>query len=942
MTQERWAAIERLYHAAVTLDVRERAVYLAEACAGDEELRREVESLLNRAAAADGFLNQPTNAWVPQIVSKCPACSRDIADAAALQCPYCSTLLAESDTRAAPGLPASGARRDRGGRESVLHGSQFGPLDDACFAPGRIFASRYRIVSLLGRGAMGEVYRAEDLKLGQPVALKLLVAHVARGLDGLRRFVSEVRLARGIAHPNVCRVYDIGEAEEWHYLSMEYVDGETLASLQSRIGRLPSEKALDIARQLCAGLAAAHDRSVLHRDLKPSNIMIDGRGRVRIMDFGLAVPAAEGSVHEVAGTPAYMAPEQFVGDRVTERTDLYALGLVLYELFTGRRVFAASTLEERMRLAFKPPVVELGPGIDPRLAEIVAACLESDPAKRPRGALAVATVLPGGDPLAAALADGRLLAPEMIAAAAKTGGLRSAVAWTLLAGVVGGTLLVASRAELLTFSPSDVPKPPEVLAERSRDILVKVGHVADVRDSEFAFHTATDYAQSMPLRFVYRQSPQHLVPRNMFHAVTESDPPADVYGMATVTLDPSGRLIGFSRISDAGQRETPPTMTWTDIFGEAGLAEEDFVRVESGRKPLVPHDTLVTWTARLEGSSPPRVSAGVLGGLPVYFEVADPTAGAMARRSVLSTQRTPAAEALLWILAMFAFAAMTVMARRNLRAGEGDLTGARKLSLVVGSGGVLSAILHAHHVPDPVEEIGLVLGAGGWALVWGGFCWLAYISFEPHVRRLWSGTLISWTRLLAGRVRDPLVGRDVVAGLLAGITIVLARMLQLWFAGRGAPTLLVVPALEALRSTRHFTNIILFEVIDGLQFAVGGLFLLLLLRLVLRKTWIAAGVFLALCTPLLAGSSSAAPDLVFGAATASLFMTITLRVGLLAGIVMVCSERLLTRLPITLNLNAWYLESSVMVLLLVLAAAIYGFIVTLSGRPAFGAKAPSA
>jgi predicted Ser/Thr protein kinase len=291
------AAIRRLYDEAITRDERERAAYLAEACAGDEELRRKVESLLS------GF--------------------------------------------AVTGLATSTASRPEADRESVLRDSQLGPLSDVRFAPGRIFASRYRIVSLLGRGAMGEVYRAEDLRLGQAVALKLLSGHGSRGPDGLRRFVSEVRLARGIAHPNVCRVYDIGEAEEWHYLSMEYVDGETLKSLQNRIGGLSTEKALDIARQLCAGLAAAHDRGVLHRDLKPSNIMIDGRGRVRIMDFGLAVPTSEGSVREVAGTPAYMAPEQFAGERVTERTDLYALGLVLHELFAGRPFFAASTFEER-------------------------------------------------------------------------------------------------------------------------------------------------------------------------------------------------------------------------------------------------------------------------------------------------------------------------------------------------------------------------------------------------------------------------------------------------------------------------------------------------------------------------------------------------------------------------------------------------------------------
>ena len=202
----------------------------------------------------------------------------------------------------------------------------YGHIGDARFVPGQIFASRYRIVSLLGRGAMGEVYRADDLRVGQPVALKLLTGH---GAERLARFAREVRLARDIAHPNVCRVFDIGSAEGWHYLSMEYVDSETLGSLLRRIGRLPGEKALDITRQLCAGLAAAHDQGVLHRDIKPSNIMVDGRGRIRIMDFGLAVSTGGAHVGDVAGTPGYMAPEQLAGGPATERTDLYALGLVL-------------------------------------------------------------------------------------------------------------------------------------------------------------------------------------------------------------------------------------------------------------------------------------------------------------------------------------------------------------------------------------------------------------------------------------------------------------------------------------------------------------------------------------------------------------------------------------------------------------------------------------
>ena len=885
MTPKRWAEVERLFQAALTCDERGRAAYLADACGGDDELRGEVESLLDRGAVTHGFLSTPAMAWAaPRSRTDRPTSSRPLDD------------------------------------------------NDARFTPGRVFASRYRIVSLLGRGAMGEVYRADDLKLGQPVALKLLSSPSLPSEDGLRRFVSEVRLAREISHPNVCRVYDIGDAEHRHYLSMEYVDGETLASLHRRIGTLPPEKALDVARQLCAGLAAAHDRGVLHRDLKPSNIMIDGRGRVRIMDFGLAVRLDDGSVHEIAGTPAYMAPEQFAGGRITEQTDLYALGLVLHELFGGRELAAADTMEERSRLAENAAFTVLGVGVAPQVTEIVAACLRRNPVERPRSALSVAAALPGGDPLAAALAEGRMPSPEMIAAARTKGELSSMVAWTLMAAVVSGTLLVASRGPLLTFAPSEVPKPPQVLAERSRDILAKVGHVADVADSESWFETATQTDRSKPLRFVYRQSPQYLIPQNLFHVVTSSDPPADVDGMAMVTLDPSGRLIGFSRISNPTQRETTSAVTWADLFREAGLAEQDFMEVENRRSPLVPHDSLVTWAPRVDNSSPLRVAAAMLGGAPVYFEVTDPAAGGIVRRSVMRTGRAPAAEAILWLFVVLGFTATTVMARRNLRAGEGDLAGARKLGLFMACVGTLSALLYAHHVADAIAEMTLLLATAGWSLVWGGFSWLAYVSFEPHVRRIWPGAMISWTRLMAGRIRDPLVGRDVVAGVLAGIGIAIARILRLWFAGRDGPPLLVSPALEALRPGGHFGNAITFALLDGVQFAVAGVFVFLLLRLIFRKTWLAAAAFLLVCTPLLAGASSAAPDIAYGVTTILLFMIITLRLGLLTSVVMLSSERLLTRLPLTLDPGAWYVSSSLTVLLIVVAMAAYGFIVAQSGR----------
>ncbi|HUP64150.1 MAG TPA: serine/threonine-protein kinase, partial [Thermoanaerobaculia bacterium] len=215
------------------------------------------------------------------------------------------------------------------------------------FTPGTVLEERYRIVAPLGKGGMGEVYRAEDLKLGQQVALKFLPRTLERSPGQLSRLYEEVRIGRQVSHPNVCRLYDIGEWEGNHFIAMEYIDGEDLASLIRRIGRLPHDKAVDLSRDICAGLAAAHGLDVIHRDLKPANVMIDGRGKARITDFGLAalVKDLEGT-SDIVGTPAYMAPEQLTGGAVTKKTDLYALGLILYEMFTGKRLFDGSNAAE--------------------------------------------------------------------------------------------------------------------------------------------------------------------------------------------------------------------------------------------------------------------------------------------------------------------------------------------------------------------------------------------------------------------------------------------------------------------------------------------------------------------------------------------------------------------------------------------------------------------
>jgi serine/threonine protein kinase len=254
---------------------------------------------------------------------------------------------------------------------------------------GTLLADRYRIVRHLGSGGMGIVYHADDLKLHVPVALKFLGSEEAGNHRRLELFLNEVRLARQITHLNVCRIFDVGEVDGRHFISMELVEGEDLASLLRRIGSLPRDKALSTAIEICHGLEAAHDRGIVHGDLKPANLMIDAQGRAKIMDFGLAnFSRRSGYRAEVAGTPDYMAPEQRRGEPSSVQTEMYSLGLVLYELFTGRRA--------------RPDLTDSTPGsavsstlgaLDPVVERIILHCLERDPGLRPSSVGAVSTVL---------------------------------------------------------------------------------------------------------------------------------------------------------------------------------------------------------------------------------------------------------------------------------------------------------------------------------------------------------------------------------------------------------------------------------------------------------------------------------------------------------------------------------------------------------------------
>lgn len=263
-------------------------------------------------------------------------------------------------------------------------------------APGQLFAARYEVQAPLGRGGMGAVYRVLDRKLDEVVALKVLTLGTERAVD---RFLREVRLARRVTHPNVARTHDLGEHGGAHFLTMEYVRGKALDRLLEERGRLGPERAVQIAEEIAAGLEAAHGAGVVHRDLKPANVLIGEDGRVVLTDFGIArATLTDARTHDTGaliGTPHYMAPEQVLGHPADARADVYALGLILYELLTGRLPFEAESplAVAVMRTHEAPPDPRTFASIPDPIAELVLACLARDPDARPSGAALVRDAL---------------------------------------------------------------------------------------------------------------------------------------------------------------------------------------------------------------------------------------------------------------------------------------------------------------------------------------------------------------------------------------------------------------------------------------------------------------------------------------------------------------------------------------------------------------------
>ena len=833
--------------------------------------------------------------------------------------------------------------------------------DEGRFAPGTLLLERYRIIALLGRGGMGEVYRATDLKLGQPVALKFLPEATAGDARALERFRNEVRIARQVSHPNVCRVYDIGELDGMQFLSMEYVDGEDLGSLVRRIGRLPADKALEIARKLCAGLAAAHDKGVLHRDLKPANIMLDGRGQGLITDFGLAALSGQIQAHEIRhGTPAYMAPEQLAGKEVTPASDIYSLGLVLYEIFAGKRAFEADTLDGLLKQeesSAPTSLVTLVKEIDPAIERVILRCLAPDPRHRPASALAVAAALPGGDPLAAALAAGETPSPDLVAASGSSEGLRPPVAMALLGGVIVALIAAAllnGKADLLAKIPFE--NSTDVLTVKAREIAQKLGYRDRPAGSASGFEYSYDYAQYVPkhdpsrtrwshigegrpdlVRFWYRQSPRYFDPGYELQ-VSPSHPHINVSGEVLLLLDTEGRLLYLSAMPPQVDQSTgpPPPSDWNALFAAAALDPARFQPAEPQWLPEVGFDSRAAWTGAFPNAPkiPLRVEAASWRGKPVYFHLIGPWTRPWRMREAETSAGARAAEIVVLTIICLVFIVAALMARRNVRLNRSDVRGAARLGGFMFLVYMLKYAFSMDHIPND-GELGLIVDAMSEALFAAALMWVLYLALEPIVRRRWPQTIVSWSRILGGKLRDPLVGGDILIGVAFGLFWVLVLQ-GAAVIGWNLGGLLEPNGMSVASGIRHLTASALGHIAGGVMFAFGTFLLMFLLRWILRRDWLAAGSFVAIFM-LVSGLSSSerlvslpVAALVYGA-----FVLLLLRYGIFPLVVSIFTADFLLAAPLTLDFSAWYIASSLTALLAVLAVAFYGFRCTVAGQRLF-------
>jgi hypothetical protein len=632
--------------------------------------------------------------------------------------------------------------------------------------------------------------------------------------------------------------------------------------------------------------------------------------------------------------------------------------LVMYEMFTGRAPFEANTAAEMLRVrqtsrATNPST--LVHDMDPAVERAIMRCLDPDPKMRPQTALAVAAALPGGDPLAAALAAGETPSPEVVAAAGTNEGLRPMIA----IGVVAGIL--ALIAVLLTFVPrsrmvNKVPleNPPEVLAAKAREIARKLGYPDKPADTAYGLdfsgydnylegkvHGMAEWDKALSkqpstLELWYRQSPRPMVAISISSngIVTRQDPPMRVSGMVFVNVDPDGRLTQFQAIPP--QLDTTGNSArsadWGALFSAADLDISKFQTTAPQWVPVVDTDSSAAWTGTYPDHPdlPIRVEAAAWHGKPVYFDIIWPWTKPTRLTEVEGSLRDKIGYYLKTFLILGIIIVAIVMARQNVVAGRGDDRGAVRLGVFGGVTVLIGWVISAHHVAVAGSEQLLITEAVASALARGVMLWGVYMALEPWVRRHWPQTLITWTRLLSGRFRDPLVGRDLMFSVLFGLAycalIVAFESLDRQPSGDFH--------LSNLLGGKMITYGMIQHILGGLVTGPEFLFMLFLLRVLLRKQWLAAIAFVLIWSVMQAsqGGGSFIIKTFFFMVIFGLIVTILLRFGLFAIVVTVMLIDWINDSLLTVDFSAWYSMSTVFVLLTLGAMTAFGFWTSLGSR----------
>ncbi len=856
--------------------------------------------------------------------------------------PVSAELFAQTSAHA---TPKSDSRRSSDARRR-----------EARFPPGTLLAGRYEIVSTPESGGMGEVYQAEDLELGEQVALKFLRGDRADDQTWIERFRQEVTLARKVTHKNVCRVHDLGAHNGSRFLVMEYVAGGNLLA-QSRMrpsGRFAPAEVIAYARQLCDGLAAVHESGLLHRDLKPANVLLSGDGPVKLADFGLAAAAVGLSADEVgAGTVLYMAPEQLSGKEVTARSDLFALGLILYELTTGQRPFPGSTRAELVRQqadTIPPRPSDLVDRLDPVLEKAILWCLERDPKKRPASAREVSEALP-------------LPTPKEVERWVESKPLRPKVALALLGAALLGLLIHAAIADwTMAYRQLPEAKSRDYLHERAKEIVGSLGNKNKQKAENNGFEWDLDlvrYAsnrsstawrpghdeRSPLVYFWYRCGPDHHTPANR---VTPTDPPLATSGMECVLLDLDGRLLEYHAVPTRTARPTEGRTRdeWREhwereLFQASKLDRANFVRVPPKRRPLVFADDV--WALQEVGGTGKRVVMAVCDGNPVYFRVGEPFSDGKDRPDraegenvEAQAQRRLAGGLVSIAILLLAVAAAGPVAYRNWRLGRADISGGLRVVAIYAVSAFVGWVLITSHTRSLHVERVLLMNSFGIMSFWGLILLVCYLAVEPYMRRRWPERLSTWKRVLNGRLRDPLVGRDVLVGLIVGACA--AFPLKLIAAALGTYYLLS-PVYEPLTPNVP-PGIILVLVGVALLRAAGTFVLLLLFGLLFRRESLALVIVIAVTAvsaaqPVATLHQKSVLVWIGSVTVVGLFALTAVRYGWVATLIASFTTSMLNIMPLTFTPHAWYAGTTLTAALVLVALAVYGFFVSLGDQRLF-------